>query len=755
MVDQADLFEPATREIPLTEALGERYLAYALSTISARSLPDLRDGLKPVHRRLLFAMRQLRLDPDSGFKKCARVVGDVMGKFHPHGDHAIYDAMVRMAQDFAVRYPLIEGQGNFGNIDGDGAAAMRYTEARLTRYALALLEGIDEDAVDFRANYDGTDDEPAVLPASVPNLLCNGASGIAVGMATSIPPHNLSEVCSAALHLIDHPDATNASLVDLVPGPDFPTGGVLAEPRSTIEEAYATGRGGLRLRARWEVERLSHGQYQVVVTEIPYQTQKGRLIERIAALIGERKAALLADVRDESAEDLRLVLEPRSRSVDPEAMMAQLFRLTDLETRVSINMNVLEDGRVPAVMNLRQLLRGFLDHRHDILRRRTRHRLEKIARRLEVLAGYLIAFANLDEIIRIIREDDDPKAAMIARWEMTEAQVETILNMRLRALRRLEEAEIRKEHAALESEQKDLRRLERTAKLRWQRIAGEIRDVRARFGGDSAGGARRTAIVDAPVAPETPPESALESEPITVVCSQKGWIRAVRGHQQDLAGLKFKDGDHGRFALHAHSADRLLAFGTNGRFYTIPCSRLPDGRGHGEPVRLMVDLGNDQDIVQLLVHRPGGKLVVAASDGRGFAVPEDAVAAQTRAGKQVLNLSPGAEAQACVRAEGDSVAVVGNNRKVLVFPLADLPEMTRGRGVIMQRYARGGLSDVAVFALADGLAWPSGQRMRRERALDPWTGKRGQAGRAPPRGFPRSNRFSRDGLQDPAPGRGN
>ena len=744
MTDQSDLFESATREIPLTEALGERYLAYALSTITSRSLPDVRDGLKPVHRRLLFAMRQLKLDPDSGFKKCARVVGDVMGKFHPHGDQAIYDAMVRMAQDFAVRYPLVEGQGNFGNIDGDGAAAMRYTEARLTRYALALLEGIDENAVDFRANYDGTEDEPAVLPGAVPNLLCNGASGIAVGMATNIPPHNLGEVCDAALHLIENPDATNATLMDLVPGPDFPTGGVLAEPRPVIEEAYATGRGSLRLRARWNREALSHGRYQMVVTEIPYQTQKSRLIERIAALIVERKLPVLADVRDESAEDLRLVLEPSSRSVDPDMLMAQLFRLTELETRVSVNMNVLNGGRVPVVMSLRQMLQAFLDHRHDILRRRTEYRLDRIAARLEVLAGYLIAFANLDEIIRIVREEDEPKAAMMARWGMSDIQAEAILNMRLRALRRLEEAEIEKEHKSLVSEQKELRRLLKTESLRWERIAGEIRDVRGRFGGDSEGGARRTDIAEAGAVPEMPLESGIEREPITVVCSQKGWIRAIRGHQEDLAGLKYKDGDRGRFVLRAHTTDRLLAFGTNGRFYTIPCDRLPNGRGHGEPLRLMIDLGNDQDIVQLLVHEPGSNLAVAASDGRGFLVPEDAVAAQTRGGKQVLNLSPGVEAQVCVRANGDSVAAVGSNRKLLIFPLSELPEMTRGRGVIMQRYAEGGLSDIAVFDLADGLSWRSGQRTRREAALDRWIGKRGQVGRIVPKGFPRSNRFSQD-----------
>ena len=553
-------------------------------------------------------------------------------------------------------------------------------------------------------------------------------------------------MCDAALHLIDNPDATNATLMDLVPGPDFPTGGVLAEPRSVIEEAYATGRGSLRLRARWTREALSHGRYQMVVTEIPYQTQKSRLIERIAALIVERKLPVLADVRDESAEDLRLVLEPSSRSVDPDMLMAQLFRLTELETRVSINMNVLEGGRVPVVMSLRQMLQAFLDHRHDILRRRTEYRLDRIAARLEVLAGYLIAFANLDEIIRIVREEDEPKAAMMARWGMSDIQAEAILNMRLRALRRLEEAEIEKEHKSLISEQKELRRLLKTESLRWERIAGEIRDVRGRFGGDSEGGARRTDIAEAGAVPEMPPESGIEREPITVVCSQKGWIRAIRGHQEDLAGLKYKDGDRGRFVLRAHTADRLLAFGTNGRFYTIPCDRLPNGRGHGEPLRLMIDLGNDRDIVQLLVHEPGSNLAVAASDGRGFAVPEDAVAAQTRSGKQVLNLSPGVEAQVCVRANGDSVAAVGSNRKLLIFPLSELPEMTRGRGVIMQRYAEGGLSDLIVFDLADGLSWRSGQRTRRETALERWIGKRGQVGRIVPKGFPRSNRFSQDEI---------
>ena len=741
MTKQPDLFAPEIRDIPLTRALGERYLAYALSTITSRSLPDVRDGLKPVHRRLLFAMRQLRLDPDAGFKKCARVVGDVMGKYHPHGDQAIYDAMVRMAQDFSVRYPTVEGQGNFGNIDGDNPAAMRYTEARLTRYALALLEGIDEDAVDFRPNYDGTEDEPAVLPASVPNLLCNGASGIAVGMATNIPPHNLAEVCEAALYLIKHPGASNAKLVDLVPGPDFPTGGVLAESRAVIEEAYATGRGSLRLRARWAVEPLKHGQYQIVVTEIPYQTQKGRLVERIAELIMQRKLHMLADVRDESAEDLRLVLEPRSRSVEPGVLMEQLFRHTELESRVSLNMNVLDGGKLPVVMNLRQLLQAFLDHRHDVLVRRTAHRLDKIARRLEVLGGYLIAYANLDEIIRIIREADEPKAEMMARWSMSDVQAEAILNMRLRALRRLEEVVIKKENKALTTEQKDLKGLLAAADRRWAKIAEGIRDVRERFGLKAPGGKRRTEIAGAPEPAMVPLDAVIEREPITIVCSHKGWIRAIRGHLDDLSDIKFKDGDRGRYVLRAQTTDKLLAFGTNGRFYTLSCGKLPGGRGHGEPIRLMIELGNDQDIVRLLVHEPGRKLLVAASDGRGFLVSEDEVLAQTKAGKQVLNVTGGAEAQVCIPAVGDTVAVLGTNRKMVIFPAAELPEMGRGRGVMLQRYTDAALSDVAVFALDDGLSWRSGERTRTETALDPWLGKRAGAGRLVPKGFPRSNRF--------------
>ena len=730
------------QDVPLADALGERYLAYALSTITSRSLPDGRDGLKPVHRRLLFAMRQLRLDPGTGFKKCARVVGDVMGKFHPHGDQAIYDAMVRMAQEFSVRYPLVEGQGNFGNIDGDNAAAMRYTEARLTEYALAMLEGIDQDAVDFRDNYDGTEDEPVVLPASVPNLLANGASGIAVGMATSIPPHNLHEICDALLHLIKFPNATHAKLVEFMPGPDFPTGGVLVESRDAIEEAYATGRGSFRLRARWSVEKLKHGQYQVIVTEMPYQTQKGRLVEKIADLLNARKLPLLADIRDESAEDVRLVLEPKNRTVPAEMLMESLFRHSELETRIGLNMNVLDGGKLPTVMNLRAVLRAFLDHRHVVLKRRTAHRIDKIELRLEILAGYLIAYANLDEIIRVIREEDEPKQVMMKRWNLTDVQAEAILNMRLRALRKLEEIEIKQEFDALTVEMKDLKRLLKDEKRRWSVIADQVRDVRKRFGHDAEGGKRRTKIGDVPEAVVVPLEALIEREPITVVCSEKGWIRAVRGHLDDNSDLKFKEGDRGRFALQAHTTDKLIAFGTNGRFYTVACDKLPGGRGHGEPLRLMMDLGNDQDIVALVVHRPGHKLLVASSDGRGFVVPEDEVVAHTRAGRQALNVSGGIEAQVCVPAKGDSVAVVGENRKLLIFPLSELPEMGRGRGVLLQRYKDGGLADATVFTWDEGLTWRAGERSRTETGLDDWVGKRAQAGRIVPKGFSRANRFS-------------
>jgi topoisomerase-4 subunit A len=728
-------------DIPLEKALGERYLAYALSTITSRSLPDVRDGLKPVHRRLLFAMRQLRLDPDQGFKKCARVVGDVIGKYHPHGDTAVYDALVRLAQEFAVRYPLVEGQGNFGNIDGDSAAAMRYTEARLTPYALAMLEGIDEDAVDFRENYDGTESEPVLLPGSVPNLLCNGAAGIAVGMATNIPPHNLDEVCRAAQHLIKFPKATIEKLTSFVRGPDFPTGGVLVEPPENIQEAYATGRGSFRLRARWEKEDLGRGTWQIVVTEIPYQVQKGRLVEKVAEMMAARKLPMLEDIRDESAADVRLVLEPKSRTVDPEMLMESMFMHTDLEVRIGLNMNVLQSGAIPRVMNLREVIQAFLDHRHDVLVRRTKNRLEKIARRLEVLAGYMIVYLNLDEVIRIIREEDEPKPVMVRKWKLTDNQVEAILNMRLRALRRLEEIEIRKELDALEAEHKELTRLLKDPKRRWARIDAQIADIRERFGAKTALGKRRTEIGDAPTAQIVPLEAMIEREPITVICSQKGWIRAAKGHLEGTSDIKYKEGDRGRFVLHAQTTDKLVLFGTNGRFYTIGCDRLPGGRGHGEPVRLMIDLGNDQDIVWLTVHQPERKLLVAASDGRGFVVPEDEVIAQTRNGKQVLNVSGDTEARACCVVEGDHVAAVGENHKLIIFPLDELPEMTRGRGVRLQAYKDGGLSDVKAFALKEGLSWRSGDRTRTDTDLRLYVGKRAQAGRLAMRGFPRSNRF--------------
>ena len=728
-------------EVAFNDALGERYLAYALSTITSRSLPDVRDGLKPVHRRLLFAMRQLRLEPESGFKKCARVVGDVIGKYHPHGDVAVYDALVRLAQDFAVRYPLVEGQGNFGNIDGDNAAAMRYTESRLTEYAIAMLEGIDEDAIDFRENYDGSEDEPVLLPASVPNLLCNGSAGIAVGMATNIPPHNLDEVCVALLHLLKFPNATIAKLVELVPGPDFPTGGILVEDRDSVAEAYATGRGSFRLRAKWQVEKLSHGQYQIVITEIPYQVQKGRIVEKIADLLNAKKLPLLGDIRDESAEDIRLILEPRNRSIEPDVLMEQIFRTTDLETRASLNMNVLDSNMVPRVMNLRDVLRAFLEHREAVLVRRTKHRLAKIDHRLEVLEGYLIAYLNLDEVIRIIREEDKPKAIMMKKWKLTDVQAEAILNMRLRALRRLEEIAIREEHETLSAEKKTLTALLKNKKKREAVISDQIKDMRKKFGKKTDLGARRTEIGDAPEEIVVPLDILIEREPITVICSQKGWIRAAKGHLTETADLKYKDGDRSRFVFHAHTTDKILMFATNGRFYTLSGDKLPGGRGHGDPVRLMIDLTNDQDIVALFVHRPGEKVVVASSDGRGFIVPEDDVIAQTKNGKQVLNVGEGTEAQACAPVAGDTLAVVGDNRKIIIFPLEELPEMTRGRGVKLQSYKDGGLADLTTFTLKEGLPWKTGAGVRTETDIKAYVGKRSQAGRMAMRGFPRNNRF--------------
>ena len=730
----------AERETRLADALSERYLAYALSTITARSLPDVRDGLKPVHRRLLWAMRQLRLDPEAGFKKCARIVGDVMGKYHPHGDAAIYEAMVRLAQDFAARYPLVEGQGNFGNIDGDNPAAMRYTEARLTEVAQALLEGIEEDAVDFRATYDGEEREPIVLPAAFPHLLANGAAGIAVGMATSIPPHNAGELCAAALELVRNPDVGTDQLLRHIKGPDFPTGGILVESAEAIREAYETGRGGFRVRAKWEVEKGKAGSWVIIVTEIPYQVQKARLIEQIAQLLEEKKLPLLADLRDESTEQVRIVLEPKSRNVEPAVLMETLFRATALESRFPLNMNVLDASRTPRVMSLKEVLRAWLDHRHEVLQRRTNHRLGAIARRLEILDGYLIAYLNLDEVIRIIREEDEPKPRLMERFGLNDTQAEAILNMRLRALRRLEEMEIRKEHKKLSAEQKKLQALMKSEAARWETIAEEIESMRTRFG-DGALGARRTAT--GAVLPEVVVDEAafVEREPITVILSEKGWIRAQKGHVSLDGELRFKEGDSLFIALHAETTDRLVLFSTNGKAFTLKADAIPRGRGDGQPVRLLLDLTNEDAVVTMFVHREGLRYLVAASDGKGFLVKGEDLLAEKRTGKQVLNVDPPAEAAVCAPAEGDSIAVMGENRKLLIFPIDQVPEMTRGRGVQLQSYRDGGLSDAKVFTRKEGLSWVLGERTRVETDLRAWVGNRAGAGKAPPNGFPRSNRF--------------
>ena len=733
-----------SQPINLRDALEERYLAYALSTIMHRALPDVRDGLKPVHRRLLYAMRLLRLDPASGFKKCARVVGDVIGKYHPHGDQAVYDAMVRLAQDFAVRYPLIEGQGNFGNIDGDNAAAYRYTEARLTDVAMALLEGIDEDTVDFRDTYNGEDREPVVLPGAFPNLLANGSSGIAVGMATSIPPHNAGELCDAALHLIKFPKSTVDKLVQLVPGPDFPTGGIIVDDRATILEAYKTGRGAFRVRARWTQEDLGRGTWQIVITEIPYQVQKGRLIEKIAELVTAKKLPLLADLRDESAEDIRIVLEPKSRTVDPALLMESLFRNTELESRIPLNMNVLSHGRVPKVLSLRDVLREWLDHRKEVLVRRTNFRLAEIARRLEILGGYLIAYLNLDEVIRIIRTEDEPKPVLMKRFDLTDTQAEAILNMRLRALRKLEEMEIRREHDELKKEQAGLKKMLKSEEAQWEKIASETKLAKEKFGKKTELGKRRTDFAEAPEIDFDLEQSLIEKEPVTIVCSEKGWIRALKGHIEDLSGLAFKEGDTGKFVEKAETTDTIMLFASSGKFFSLDAGKLPGGRGHGEPVRLMADLEATDDIVALFVHRPGRKLLVAASDGSGFIVPEDDCVATTRKGKQVLNVKAPVEAQACrvIADDADHIAVIGENRKLLIFKRADVPEMTRGRGVRLQKYKDGGLSDVQGFKRKDGLTWiDSSGRTFNVTDLGDWVGERAQAGRLPPKGFPKSNRF--------------
>ncbi len=740
---------------PMRTALGDRYLQYALSTITNRALPDARDGLKPVHRRILYAMRGLKLDPGTAFRKCAKIVGEVMGNYHPHGDQAIYDALVRLAQDFSVRYPLVDGQGNFGNVDGDNAAAQRYTEARLTHAAKALMEGLSENAVDFRDNYDGSEREPVVLPAAFPNLLANGSSGIAVGMATSIPPHNVHEVCDALLHLIKAPNARVETLAELIPGPDFPTGGVLVEGRESIIRSYDTGRGSFRLRARWEVEDLGRGVWQIVVTEIPYQVPKSKLIEKIAEIINAKRLPILTDVRDESAEDIRLVLEPRAKTVDPAMLMESLFRLSDLEIRFSLNMNVLIDGRTPKVCDLREVLLAFLGHRREVLVRRSEHRLEQIAKRLEILDGYIIAYLNLDRVIAIIRYEDEPKQVLMAEFALSDVQAEAILNMRLRSLRKLEEMELRRERDGLLEEQAGLVALVGDTGLQWGRVAEEIRDIRTRFGKKVEGGERRTLIADAPDVEEISLDAMIEREPVTVVCSRNGWIRAMKGHMPLDSEIKFKDGDEGMFILRAETTDKLLLAASNGRVFTLDVHKLPGGRGMGEPLRLMIDLANDVDMVALMLHRPGAKLLFASSAGDGFIAPEEDLIAQTRTGRQVLNVKDDARLQVCHRVAGDHIACVGDNRKVLIFEISELPEMTRGKGVRLQKYAAvknamslpgiGGasLSDAITFTLSEGLTWkdPAG-RTRTETDLSDWIGKRASAGRMAPRGFPKDNKFT-------------
>ncbi len=729
---------------PFGELLSDRYLSYALSTIMSRSLPDVRDGMKPVHRRLMYAMYQLKLNPTGAPKKSARVVGDVIGKFHPHGDTAVYDAMVRLAQDFAQRYPLVDGQGNFGNIDGDNAAAMRYTEARLTDVALLLLEGIEENAVDFRPTYDGSENEPAVLPGGFPNLLANGSSGIAVGMATSIPPHNVSELCEAMEIMLEDKEASVADLAKIVSGPDFPTGGTLVEDRKDIVNAYETGKGSFRVRAKWEKEELGRGKYQIVVTEIPYQVQKSKLIEKIAELINSRKLPMLDDVRDESAEDIRVVLIPKSQNVEADLLMEALYRNTDLENRFSLNMNVLEDGLVPRVMNLKEVLQSWMNHQKEVLVRRSQHRLEKVLHRIEVLEGYLIVYLNIDEVIRIIRFEDDPKAELIKAFKLSEVQVEAVLNLRLRRLHKLEEMEIKGEHDNLSKERDELEKLIKSDARQWTRIKKQIAALKKQFGQDTELGARRT-IIGKPPAPITVDldEAMIEKEPVTVICSKQGWVRAMKGHGLNAKDFKYKDGDREAFVLEAQTTDKLLVFGTNGRFYTVGCDKLPPGRGFGEPLRIMVDLPNDSDIAAMMIHKPSQKILVAATSGHGFVVKSDDVLAQTKNGKQVLNVSGNVEATLCkaVADEHDHIAVIGKNRKMLVFALEELPEMGRGKGVILQKYKDGGIADAKTFKWEEGLTYKyaSGETVVSD--LNPWVGKRASAGRLPPNGFPKSNKF--------------
>jgi topoisomerase IV subunit A len=731
--------------VNLREALEERYLAYALSTIMGRALPDARDGLKPVHRRILYGMRVLRLDPGTAFKKCAKIVGDVMGSFHPHGDQAIYEALVRLAQDFSSRYPLVDGQGNFGNIDGDGAAAYRYTEARMTEVARLLLEGINENAVDFRDNYSGDQTEPVVLPAAFPNLLANGSQGIAVGMATSIPPHNVAELCDACLHLIAHKNASDAELLKFVPGPDFPTGGIIVDSQEQIAETYRSGRGAFRVRAKWEREEGARGTYNVVVTQIPYMVQKSRLIEKIAELLAEKKLPLVADIRDESAEDVRVVIEPRTRMVDAELMMEQLFKTTELESRFPMNMNVLVDGVIPRVVSLKEALRQWLDHRRAVLQRRSRFRLEEIAHRLELVAGMLVVFLNLDEVIRIVREEDEPKDVLKATFELSEVQANYVLDTRLRSLRRLEEIELRREFDELNKEKNDIDKLLADDAKQWKVISVELRDLKKKFGQDTALGKRRTQFAEAPEVADLDLATAMiEREPVTVVISEKGWVRALKGHVEDLSSLQFKGDDRLKLSFFTETTEKILVFATDGRIFTLEAAKLPGGRGQGEPLRLMVDIGEGEDIVSVFPYMAGQKMLVASNDGRGFIAPTDEMVGGTRKGKILLNRDLPAEASIIVPALGDHVAVIGQNRKLLIFPIEQMPEMTRGKGVRLQRYREGGIADAKVFGKSEGLSWKdsAGRTFNvAMRDLREWIGSRAEAGRLPPKGFPKNNKF--------------
>lgn len=728
--------------VDFSDALGERYLSYALSTITSRSLPDVRDGLKPVHRRLLYAMMQLKLDPKSGFKKCARVVGDVIGKYHPHGDTAVYDTMVRLAQHFAVRYTLVDGQGNFGSIDGDNAAAMRYTEARLTEVALEIMRDINLDTVDFRPTYDGSEEEPVVMPSSFPNLLANGSEGIAVGMATSIPPHNVSEICDALIYLIKHPNASIEKIVELIPGPDFPTGGTIVEPHANIVNAYTKGKGSFRLRAKWEKEELSHGMYQIVITEIPYQVQKSKLIEKIADLMKAKRLSLAGNVRDESTEDVRVIIDPKSRLVDAQTLMESLFKVTDLEIRVSLNMNVITKDGSPRVMSIREVLAAFLEHRHEVLLRRSKYRLGKIDNRLEILEGLLVAYLNLDEVIRIIREEDDAKNIMMQKWSLTENQVEAILNMRLRSLRKLEEIEIRSEHDELSKEKAELLELLGNESKRWTVIGSEIKEIKKKFGASTQIGARRSDFAEAPIGQLVTIEAFVEKEPITIICSKLGWIKALKGHTDDLSTVKYKEGDEQRVTIKGYTTDKLVIFTSDGKFFTIGCNTLSGGKGHGEPLNILVDIDQESEIISLFTHKEDDKLLLVSSKGKGFITDAKDVIAQTKNGKQVMNVPKGVKASLCIVANGDHVAIIGQNRKLLVFETSEIPVMKKGQGVILQRYKMGNVADAIAFDLERGLSWQLGSRVRTENDLSLWINKRGTAGRLPPVGFPRSNKFS-------------